>query len=561
MALTKVTYRMTSGASLNVFDFGAVGDGVTDDSDAIQAAVDAALNIAGSNPRDPRLVSEVYLPEGKYLISKPILLYQTDGIRIRGAGPMNTQIIVGSDQSGFTYPAEWQALSDYASYVSNPAIFQVARRRVTGVGAVTAGWPNLSDIGYSQAGANAAAWWLGIEDIGFFARDTSYYRDVKGVYGVDAGQMYFENWYAEGMNTVIHFDNLYAVKIDRVRVFDCQKPIYIGSGTSADVANCGAAYCTDGYTIRSTYGAANSLGIDHWGVGYYAYDVGGISFVMNGCGSENGLGGVLYCVSDPAVGLGRWGVQFNSCVLQGGVAEGAINDTGQTVIGDFGVPAMFVLEGCNLTFTNCGLLSEIYRVATGHTYFGAQMTDDVTVTLNLPSDPAVRATRQKRIFHEYATISGSLADGFPKVNFTYDPDKDYGFAQIAADETIGSNVTYVVPWDTVTDGDPHSELNTSTGEWTCVRGGQYKFAFGGTLNGDQYSYVSIQVTSRPAGLPTLTPLTRVMDNTSNVERAIYFEGTFELYPGDTVRCLIRRLTTANPGYLEQGAYFNWQQIA
>jgi hypothetical protein len=54
MDLTKVTNRMTSGAQLSVLDYGAVGDGVTDDTLAIRAAL-----IVGGN---------ILFPPGTYIV-------------------------------------------------------------------------------------------------------------------------------------------------------------------------------------------------------------------------------------------------------------------------------------------------------------------------------------------------------------------------------------------------------------------------------------------------------------------------------------------------------------
>jgi len=48
MALTKVSYSMITGASVNVKDYGAVGDGSTDDTAAIQAAINYASSIGAT---------------------------------------------------------------------------------------------------------------------------------------------------------------------------------------------------------------------------------------------------------------------------------------------------------------------------------------------------------------------------------------------------------------------------------------------------------------------------------------------------------------------------------
>lgn len=91
MSLTKVTYSMISGESFNVKDFGATGDGVTDDTAAIQLAFNALVSYANRS---------LYFPPGDYLISdtitppSPLMAVQIigasgyDGIR----GPINDSL-------------------------------------------------------------------------------------------------------------------------------------------------------------------------------------------------------------------------------------------------------------------------------------------------------------------------------------------------------------------------------------------------------------------------------------------------------------------------------------
>lgn len=76
MSLTQVTFSMVSGAFANVKDFGAVGDGTTDDTAAIQAAIDYAQNnISPPGPLTPATgPGTVYFPQGSYKVTDELLV-------------------------------------------------------------------------------------------------------------------------------------------------------------------------------------------------------------------------------------------------------------------------------------------------------------------------------------------------------------------------------------------------------------------------------------------------------------------------------------------------------
>lgn len=85
MALTKVTYSMIDGAYANVQDFGAVGDGVTDDTAAFVACI-ASLTRGQT----------MYLPKGVYVVTSTLTINKS--INILGESKFDS-IIYGS---GFT---------------------------------------------------------------------------------------------------------------------------------------------------------------------------------------------------------------------------------------------------------------------------------------------------------------------------------------------------------------------------------------------------------------------------------------------------------------------------
>lgn len=92
MGLTKAHNRMIEGAEFSVSDFGAVGNGTTDDSAAIQAAVDAAKAVNGTVVFDAKT----------YYVASGIDLRSSTGVNLRGAGRQGTVITTDNDIVVFT---------------------------------------------------------------------------------------------------------------------------------------------------------------------------------------------------------------------------------------------------------------------------------------------------------------------------------------------------------------------------------------------------------------------------------------------------------------------------
>lgn len=118
MALTKVSYSMINGAVANVKDFGAAGDGVANDTAAIQLALNSGA-------------SSVFIPAGEYLVSSQLTV--PNYVTVFGEGDasyVNGNAITagtsGSPKGVFTPQAKINA-----AYASNPVLTAQANQGAT----------------------------------------------------------------------------------------------------------------------------------------------------------------------------------------------------------------------------------------------------------------------------------------------------------------------------------------------------------------------------------------------------------------------------------------------
>jgi parallel beta-helix repeat protein len=124
MSLTKVTYSMISGAPVNVLDYGAVGDGVTDDTAAIQAALNAAENVV--------------LPVGKYRITAALNVPKNTSF-VGASGVSNNRftrsgaVLEAKDSIIYVDFGETITDSNIATYYANAAVTLNAGANFVGI--------------------------------------------------------------------------------------------------------------------------------------------------------------------------------------------------------------------------------------------------------------------------------------------------------------------------------------------------------------------------------------------------------------------------------------------
>jgi len=102
MALTKASYSMITGAPVNVKDYGAIGDGTTNDATAIQAAITAAqANFSG-----------VFLPAGNYYCGSTGLTISAS-IHLFGENGAALSFAAGFSGAAITINSTYVKLSDF----------------------------------------------------------------------------------------------------------------------------------------------------------------------------------------------------------------------------------------------------------------------------------------------------------------------------------------------------------------------------------------------------------------------------------------------------------------
>lgn len=236
MALTKAHGRMINDAMVNIKDYGAIGDGTTDDTAAINAAIAKAK--ATDKP--------VYIPYGQYLVTSTL-----DFFRVSVQGERAT------DQSDFALTSHWPVIK------GGPALTEIIRvGQASDIGANSdfSVVENLV-IDMTNSPTNAK---------GMYCEYGVMHKTIRNIYIRAANETTTSAIVAKN-HTAFHFaisnsatQGLYYLRLDNLTAFYCFRGFYTVGDTNDGMRVCEIGritvwLCPQGITFKDTESNSISL--------------------------------------------------------------------------------------------------------------------------------------------------------------------------------------------------------------------------------------------------------------------------------------------------------------
>lgn len=213
MSLTKVSYSMISGAFINALDYGATGNGTTDDTVALQAAIAAAIS----------LKQPLYIPGGTYKTTAELTILNTYGVGLDVYGAGDGTTIIKAFHIGRSILSMIGAVNCSLNHITlqgDTTTFPKIGLLLGRSSAASAGWHTFNKIMITGAFSLAGVYNIASEGNGWYdlflilsAEATAKYgvclsgSDFESVGGLTSstllGQMFYgANIYSNGTGTV-----------------------------------------------------------------------------------------------------------------------------------------------------------------------------------------------------------------------------------------------------------------------------------------------------------------------------------------------------------------------